>query len=261
MRKKYKYIYGPVASWRLGKSLGVDAVSTGTKVCNFDCIYCQIGKTEQFSGERKVFIPTKEIISEIKSLPHGMRIDYITFSGAGEPTLAKNLGQIITKVRKIRKEKIAVFTNSSLIYKKDVQRDLSLADFVSVKLDAHLQGVFARINRPFGRIKFNKIIEGIKNFRRFFKGKLALQIMFVEGNRGYAASLAKIAKEINADEVQINTPLRPCGVKPLPPKELDKIKQYFKSMNYISAYSHAALSRKTKAVKPVDKKAALRRGR
>ncbi len=261
MRKNYKYIYGPVASWRLGKSLGVDAVSTGAKVCNFDCIYCQIGEAEQFSGERKVFIPTKEIISEIKSLPSNMRIDYITFSGAGEPTLAKNLGRIITEIRKIRKEKIAVFTNSSLIYKKDVQKDLSLADFVSVKLDAHLQDLFSGINRPFGEKKITKIIEGIKKFKKIFKGKLTLQIMFVEGNRGDAASLAKIAKEINADEVQINTPLRPCGVKPLPPKELDRIKQYFESMNYISAYSHTAVSCKVKAVKPVDKEATSRRGR
>jgi len=199
-KKKYKYIYGPVPSWRLGSSLGVDPISGKNKVCTFDCIYCQIGKTKAFTTKRKVFIPVAKIIKEIKSLPP-LKIDYITFSGAGEPTLAKNLGQIIKAVRRIRKEKIAVLTNSSLIYRKDVQNDLSAVDFVVAKLDAHCQNLFIEINQPVKTIKLDKIIRGIKQFKKTFSGKLALQIMFIKENKKYAKQIAKIAKGINPDKM------------------------------------------------------------
>lgn len=248
-----KYIYGPVYSWRLGCSLGVDPVSARDKICTFDCIYCQLGETRIFTIERKVFVPTARIIKEIKSLPP-VKIDYITFSGGGEPTLAKNLGEIIREVRKIRKERIAILTNSSLMYRKDVQEDLSLADFVVAKLDAHLQDLFFKVNQPIKTIKFNKIIKGIKQFKRNFCGRLALQIMFVKENKRYAKDIAKIVSRINPDEVQINTPLRPCAVRPLSKKDLDVIKRYFKDINYISVYES-----KKKKVKPIGRKATLRR--
>ncbi|GAG26027.1 unnamed protein product, partial [marine sediment metagenome] len=182
--KNYKYIYGPVPSWRLGSSLGIDPLSEKVKICNFDCIYCQIGKTKIFAKERRVFVPTAKIIKEIKPLP-AIRIDYITFSGSGEPTLAKNLGRMIKAIKKIRKEKIAVLTNSSLMHRKDVQKDLLLADFVVAKLDAHLQDIFVRINQPMKTIGLEKIINGIKKFKGRFRGKLALQIMFVKKNKKY----------------------------------------------------------------------------
>ena len=133
--KKYQYIYGPVSSWRLGRSLGVDAISHARgKLCNYDCIYCQVGKTKIFNTKRKIFVPTLKILREIESFPR-TKIDYITFSGLGEPTLAKNLGQLIKGIRKIRKNKIAIITNASLINQKNVRKDLLLADLVMLKLD------------------------------------------------------------------------------------------------------------------------------
>ena len=158
--KNYKYIYGPVPSWRLGSSLGVDPISGKDKICTFNCIYCQISETCISTKKRKVFVPTAKIIKEIKSLPV-VRIDYITFSGMGEPTLAKNLGRMIKAIKKIRKEKIAVLTNSSLIHRKDVQKDLLLADFVMAKLDAHSQDILVRINQPVKAIGLGKIIKDI----------------------------------------------------------------------------------------------------
>jgi len=129
MRSDFKYIYGPVPSWRLGSSLGIDPLSKDGKVCSFDCLYCQLGETKFLTDERKKFVPGEEVIGELDSLPT-LKIDYITFSGMGEPTLASNLGQMIKAIKKIRKEKIAVLTNSSLMHREDVQKDLFCADFV-----------------------------------------------------------------------------------------------------------------------------------
>ena len=252
-KKNYKYIYGPVSSWRLGSSLGIDPISKNEKICTFDCAYCQIEESGFLTEERKAFVPAEEIIDEIDSLPP-LKIDYITFSGAGEPTLAKNLGQMIKAVKQIRSEKIAVLTNSSLMHREDVQKDLFLADFVVAKLDASSQNIFEMINRPVGNIKIDVIIRAIKDFKSCYPGKLALQIMFIEQNRIYAGEIARIAKEINPDEVQINTPLRPCGVRPLPKQELDKIKQCFDGINVVSVYKA-----EPKKVRPVSKENTLKR--
>ncbi|OIO74781.1 MAG: hypothetical protein AUJ85_04760 [Elusimicrobia bacterium CG1_02_37_114] len=236
MRKKdYKYIYGPVPSWRLGSSLGIDPISDKDKICTFDCIYCQLGKTYKFTAERKVYIPADKIIDEINSLPE-IKIDYITFSGAGEPTLAANLGKMIESVRLLRKEKIAVITNSSLMNRPDVRNDLMLSDFVLAKLDSCSQKTLDLINRPMKQITFNSILDGIKQFKLSYKGKFALQIMFVEKNEKYAEELSQLAKEIKPDEIQINTPLRPCNEKPLSQERINEIKHYFEGMCSITVY-------------------------
>jgi len=245
MTKNYKYIYGPVPSWRLGSSLGIDPLSQDEKVCTFDCIYCQIGETGFLTDERKTFIPVSEITDELNSLPP-LEIDYITFSGTGEPTLAENLGEMIKAVKQIRREKIAVLTNSSLIHREDVQKDLFCADFVVAKLDAPSQKAFEQVNKPLNTIKIGNIIQSIKDFKSCYIGKLALQIMFIEQNKHYALEIAKIAKEISPDEIQINTPLRSCKVKPLPKQELDEIKQHFEGLNAISVYE--AETRKVESV-------------
>ncbi|MDP8229742.1 MAG: radical SAM protein [Candidatus Gorgyraea atricola] len=233
--KKYKYIYGPVDSWRLGRSLGVDLISGDDKICTFDCVYCQVGKIATFSDKREIFVPTEEIVGEIKSFPP-LEIDYITFSGRGEPTLAKNLGEVIREIRKIRDEKTAVITNASLIDKKDVQDDLALADFVMLKLDSPSKELFLKINQPLKGVELNKVLKGIKEFKSKYKGKLALQIMFIEANKGLAEEIARLAKDIDPDEVQINTPLRPCDIKPLSKKEIDAIKLHFNGMSVVSVY-------------------------
>lgn len=252
-KKSYKYIYGPVPSWRLGSSLGIDPISNVEKICTFDCVYCQVGETRILTDERKMFIPVAEIIRELNLLPP-LNIDYITFSGRGEPTLAQNLGQMIKAVKKARKEKIAVLTNSSLLYREDVQQDLLLADFVVAKLDASSQEVFEAVNKPIETIEFSEVLKGIKDFRNIYKGKLALQIMFIEENKNSAEDIAQIAGEINPDEVQINTPLRPCRVKPLPKEEIDNIESYFRGLNAISVYKS-----ERKEVDPISDKDTLRR--
>jgi len=249
----FKYIYGPVPSWRLGSSLGVDLLSERFKICTFDCIYCQINEPTNFTLKRKVYVSTEELMEEIKQVPQ-VHIDYITFSGRGEPTLAKNLGEAISEVKKIRPEPIAVLTNSSLIDRKDVREELSLADLVCFKIDASCVNIFNEINRPERGISFERILEGIKEFKGQYKGKLALQVMFVGANKLEAENIAKIAFQIKPDEVQINTPLRECGVKPLSREDMLRIKEYFKGLNTVTVYDAPH-----KKIKPISTKDTLKR--
>lgn len=229
-----KYIYGPVPSWRLGRSLGVDLIS-GEKGCTFDCIYCQLGKTVRHIIKRGVFVPTSRIIKELESLPE-LGIDYITLSGCGEPTLAANLGEVISEIKKRFKQPVAVLTNSSLMHDRQVRKELSQADLVVAKLDAPNEELFRAVNWPTNGITLNLVVSGIKRFQEEYPGKLALQIMFVPQNKDRAAELAELAKEIKPVEVQINTPLRPSPVKPLPPEELAKIKELFRPLKVYSVY-------------------------
>ncbi len=233
--KDFKYIYGPVPSWRLGSSLGIDLLSERDKICTFNCTYCQVGEALFYTTERKVFVPTEKVVEEIRALPE-IHIDYITFSGRGEPTLAENLGEAIREVKKVRKEPIAVLTNSSLIGREDVRGELIFADLVACKIDASSDKTFTLINRPDKTIRFESVLDGIKNFRKIYKNKLALQVMFIEKNKLQAQKIAVLAKEINPDEVQINTPLRPSRRGFLSKSEISKIKEYFKDFNVVSVY-------------------------
>lgn len=253
VRKKFKYIYGPVPSWRVGSSLGIDLLSQKEKICSFDCLYCQLGKSFILSDVRQLFVPEDEIIKELDALPE-TPIDYITISGRGEPTLADNLGNAISAIKACRKEPVAVITNSSLINKPDVRDELSKADLVIAKLDASSQESLILINQPHKGIKFEAIVEGLRNFRKQFKGKLALQIMFMENNKQYAEDMAFIADDIHPDEVQINTPLRPCGAAPLGVEELSRIKGFFGHFKTVSVYES-----NKKVVKPISDDDTIRR--
>ncbi|MFA5068942.1 MAG: radical SAM protein [Candidatus Omnitrophota bacterium] len=250
----YKFIYGPVDSWRLGSSLGIDPISTQCKTCTFDCVYCQLGSAPARGFRRKVFVPTKDILRELESLP-AVKIDYITFSGTGEPTLAQNLDKLIGAVRRVRKEKIAVFTNSTLLGNRFVRRALAKADLVEAKLDAPVNRVFKSINKPYEGFSLYKVINGIKVFKDGYKGKFALQIMFTQHNIGYAKKLADIARSINPDEVHINTPLRPSGVRPVPRAAINKAKKLFKGLRVITVYD----SKKAAGSKPISAMETLKR--
>jgi len=260
IKKKYKYIYGPVNSWRLGASLGIDPIVKDGKVCSFDCLYCQIGKTKELTTSRAVFVGEKELMDEIQSLPKA-KIDYITFAGNGEPTLASNLGRMISAIRKSRKEKIAVITNASLLSDKNLRNELLMADFVLAKLDAPNDTLLRKINRPAKVLKFRNIIEGLKVFRKEFNGRYGIQIMFSKINKDSARDLAKLVKRINPDEVEINTPLRPCPVKPLSRFEISKICSLFKEIlsgsgiKIISVYE----AKKAPNVRSISSKDTIRR--
>jgi wyosine [tRNA(Phe)-imidazoG37] synthetase (radical SAM superfamily) len=163
--------------------------------------------------------------------------DYVTFSGMGEPTLASNLGDALRLARDVLGLPTAVLTNSSLMAREDVRRDLACADVVVAKLDAPDEQLFRRINRPLAGLSLAETVEAIELFRATYRGKLALQIMFVEANRGAAGRLATIASRLSPDEVQINTPLRPCPVTPLPADEMTAVQEEFRRLpNVVTVY-------------------------
>ena len=229
-------IYGPVSSWRLGRSLGIDLLNVRRKVCSFNCTYCQLGETDQFVVEPREFISLKQLTSEIELLSP-IKADYATFSGTGEPTLASNLGKAIELVRSNSDLPVAVLTNSALMFREDVRQRLSHADTVVAKLDASNGELLDTVNRPAPGLYFDQIKDGLSRFRDKYKGKLAIQIMFIEANKDHASEIAELVRQISPYEVQINTPLRPCAVRPLPPKSIAKIKHKFTNFeNVVTVY-------------------------
>jgi len=227
--------YGPVPSWRLGRSLGVDPVSSKGKTCSLDCIYCQLGRTKHPLTERRNFIRVEQLIEALKGV-EGLPLDYITFAGVGEPTLAANLGPLVRAVRERSPYPIAILTNSSLMVREDVREDLALFDLVAAKVDAPNEALFQRINRPCILNSLQEIVESIRRFREEFTGRLALQMMFVEANKDHASEMAQLARELKPDEVQLNTPLRPSPVRPLSPGEMELIEEAFQGLSVLNVY-------------------------
>jgi wyosine [tRNA(Phe)-imidazoG37] synthetase (radical SAM superfamily) len=252
-RQMRSILYGPVPSWRLGRSLGVDLLSAEDKTCSFGCIYCQLGRTVRPLTDRAEFVSLDALARELKAAK-SVPADYVTFSGTGEPTLASNLGQAIQLAKSVLGLPAAVLTNSSLMARADVRQDLGLADVVVAKLDAPNERLFRRINRPVADCRLEEVFRGISLFRAGYAGRLALQMMFVEANKGFAAEMAAIARQLSPDEVQINTPLRPCPVAPLTEEEIAAIREEFRGLPVVSVYEAAR-----PAVTPLDVGETLRR--
>lgn len=232
-----KAVYGPVPSWRLGRSLGIDPVCK-RKVCSFDCVYCQLGRTTEKTAERRIFVESGKIREDLEEIWKKARgkADVVTLSGTGEPELAGNLGELIEIAREVTGLKVAVLTNSSLMDKKEVRKDLARADIVVAKLDAPNREIFEKVDRPHPSIKFGGMVEGMRKFRSEFRGKYALQMMFVESNKDCAKEMRRLAEGMKPDEVQIDTPVRNSPARPLGREEVERIKSVFKGMDYISVY-------------------------
>ncbi len=246
-------VYGPVPSWRLGRSLGVDLLPRDGKTCSFDCVYCQLGRTARRLTQRSEFVPLDAVRWELERV-QGVAADSVTFAGMGEPTLASNLGEAIRLARAVLGLPVAVLTNSSLMAREDVRRDLACADIVVASLDAPNEQLFRRINRPVAALRLEDILRGIDLFEAEYGGVLALEMMFVKANKGLAAEMAAIAREIAPDEVQINTPLRPCAVAPLTANDIAAIREEFTGLPVRSVYEAAR-----PAVTPLDVSETLRR--
>lgn len=208
---------------------------TPHKVCDFDCIYCQLGKTPQKIIERKEYIKIDEIIAEVNSWisnnPESVKtLNFITLSGSGEPTLNSAIGPVIETLKKITAVAVAVITNSSLLADVSVRRQISNADLIVPSLDAVTEEAFLKIDRPYPGIKLQGIIEGLVSLRREFKGKIWLEVMLVKGvndNLAHTRRLKEVIERINPDKVQLNSPVRctaEVAVEPLDAKHLERIK-------------------------------------
>lgn len=228
-----KYIYGPVQSRRLGFSLGISL--TPYKVCNFDCIYCQLGPTTIKTFRRKEYVKIKDILVELKEFISefdfkNSHVDYISLSGAGEPLLNSGISRLIRGIKKFTKIPIALITNASLLKDKKIRDEISGVDLILPSLDALDKEVFKLIDRPGPKINIEKIVEGLIALRKEFKGKIYLEIMLISGvndDLGFFRRFKEIIVKINPDKIHLNTPKRhtsELGVLAPEDKVLNKIR-------------------------------------
>jgi len=201
-------VYGPVKSWRFGRSLGIDPIGS-VSTCPFNCAYCQLGEIQRQSCDRQVFIPTRKIQQDLQAFPV-CPVDTITLSGSGEPTLAQNLGEILAMAKAMSKKPVGVLTNGSLLNDRSVRGELAIADWVAVKVDAISADSFRRINRPMPTLKLQDIWAGLLQFRQIYEGHLAIQTMLLMpwSDRDQAEYIRQM-QVLRPDEIQLNTPTRP----------------------------------------------------
>ncbi len=226
-----KYIFGPVPSRRLGRSLGVDLVPY--KTCTFDCIYCDLGRTINKTVLREPYIKPQEIIVDLESVLwiKSIKPDYITISGSGEPTLNQNIGEIIHAIKSSTSIPLAVLTNGSLLFIEEVRKDLLEADVVLPSLGAIRDTTFQCLNRPHPSLKIEEIISGLIQFRKQYKGQLWLEVVFCRGindDKIEIEGLKEIIERIGPDRVQLNTPVRPPTEEfayPLATTQLERIRK------------------------------------
>jgi wyosine [tRNA(Phe)-imidazoG37] synthetase (radical SAM superfamily) len=245
MPGKYKYLFGPVPSRRLGRSLGVDIVPL--KTCTQNCIYCQLGINAKQTLKRADYAPIQEVLAELKEkISEGLNADYITLSGSGEPTLHSQMGILIDKIRDITSVPIAVITNGTLFTDPQVRRDSAKADVVLPSLDAGDEKTFKVINCPHPDIDFSTFVEGLCKFRDQFNGKIWLEIFLIDGINTDTKQIEKIkllAAKIRPDKIQLNTAVRPpakISVSPINKNRLlQTAKQFGPNAEVIADYSDA----------------------
>ncbi|MBN1429452.1 MAG: radical SAM protein [Anaerolineae bacterium] len=208
-----KYVFGPVPSRRLGQSLGIDTIPL--KTCNWNCIYCQLGRSVPLVNERREYVPSEDVIAEVEQTlaasPPGS-IDWVTFVGSGEPTLHSGIGELIRQVRALTRLPVAVITNGALLYRPDVRDDLAAADAVLPTLDAGNPRLYRKINRPHPDVSFDRLVDGLGEFRSIYRGQMWVEVMLVRGLNDTEEALQEIAAALRAirpDQVHINLPVRP----------------------------------------------------
>lgn len=243
--KRKSHVYGPVPSRRLGRSLGVDLVPF--KVCSFDCIYCQLGPTTTKTLHREEYIPVGELVEDVHAaLANADRPDYITLAGSGEPTLHVHLGEIIACIKNLTDIPVALLTNSSLFFRKEVRQDAVLADVLLPSLDAPNEELFERINRPHSGIEFARLIDGLVRFREEYAGRIWLEVFLLKGINDTEAHVAQFNEQIERirpDRIHLNTAVRPAAeanVLPVAPEDLARLCQLFGPKASVAAGSDDA---------------------
>jgi wyosine [tRNA(Phe)-imidazoG37] synthetase (radical SAM superfamily) len=228
------YVFGPVPSRRLGQSLGIDPIPF--KTCNWNCVYCQLGRSAPLRTERKEYVPVEDVLAEVESALATFepgKLNWITFSGSGEPTLHSGLGRMIRGVKALTPLPVAVLTNGCLLHLPEVRDDLLAADAVLPSLDAGSEDIYAAVNRPCSGLSFEQHVEGLVAFRKVYTGRLWVEVMLVRGlNDGDEAlrDIAAVLERIGPDEVHVNQPVRPpseAWVAPPAPGILERARLLF----------------------------------
>ncbi len=218
------YVFGPVPSRRLGQSLGIDTIPL--KTCNWNCVYCQLGRSVPLTNERREYFPRQDILDEVEialSSHKAGEIDWLTFVGSGEPTLHSGIGWLIRQVKALTDLPVAVITNGALLYLPEVREELAPVDAVLPTLDAGNPRLYRKINRPHPGITYERLVDGLIAFRKEYQGMLWVEVMLVRGLNDTQEALHEIAavlERVQPDEVHINLPTRPpAETWVLPPDE------------------------------------------
>ena len=206
-----RYVFGPVPSRRLGRSLGVDLVPF--KTCSHDCVYCQLGRTTNQTVERAEYAPTDVIVEQLRAVLAGPdRPDSITLAGSGEPTLHSRIGEVIAAIKTLTDVPVTILTNGSLFDQPDVRRECIRADRIVPSLDAGSEAVFRAVNRPASGLTLARHVDGLVALRHVFDGQLWLEIMVVAGLNDSDEEIGRmgaLADRIRPDRIQLNTVIRP----------------------------------------------------
>ena len=223
----YKHLFGPVPSRRLGMSLGIDLIPK--KVCSLNCVYCEVGKTTKLTLDRMEYVKYDQVIAELQQfMSSNPKIDYFTFSGSGEPTLNSRIGDVL---RFIKKEyptiKTAILTNGSLLFDKNLRKELLPADVILPSLDAASQAVFKKIDRPNPALNVETYIQGLIDLRKEYKGEIWLEVLFLKGYNDTKEELDLLKQailKIQPHSIQLNTLDRPGTVDGLIPLSKNELK-------------------------------------
>jgi len=231
----YKYLFGPVPSRRLGKSLGIDVVNS--KTCNMNCVFCECGLTKEFIKERKSYINLEEMKKEVLHALENIDFDCITLSGSGEPTLNKDLKEIINWLKKTTNKKIVLITNSGLLWKKELREDIKNLDVILPTINTVYNSTFKKINRAYEELDISQIKKGLKALGEEFNGEILLETFIIEGINNTKKELDGLAEFLNSikyGKLQLNTLDRKgteAWVKPASKESLLKIKNYLELKN------------------------------
>ena len=199
------------------------------KTCNYSCIYCQLGRTDRMTNERRMFYPVQEILDELDEfLESRVPFDVVTIVGEGEPTLYLGLGELIDGIRRKTDKAIAVITNGALLYDRQLQEEICRADIVLPTVDAWDEATFRRINRPHGSLRYEEVTRGLEEFSQSYQGQIWIELMLMKGindDNGSLAEYEKMIRRIRHEKVYLNTPVRPPAEAGVEPVDHDRMEQ------------------------------------
>ena len=208
---EYQYLFGPVRSRRLGRSLGIDLLPA--KTCTFDCPYCQVGRTTFQTVERREYVPVQAVLDEFDRWhAAGGRADYVTLAGSGEPTLHSRFGEILTALRQRAPIPRALLSNGSLFHLPEVRAAACAAEVVKGTLSAWDEESFRRVHRPHASLNFAQHLAGLRALRQELRGAYWIEVFVVPGVNDRPEDMARIAalaRSIGPDRVHLNTAVRP----------------------------------------------------
>ena len=227
------HVFGPVASRRLGVSLGVDLVRP--KTCPLDCVYCEAGKTTNLTAERREYVPVDEVLEELDVvLSEHPKLDFVTFSGTGEPTLNSRIGDVVRFLKdKYPEYKVCLLTNAMLFGDEGLIRDIAEVDLVVPSLDGSNAAEFAAVNRPVAGFDFDRFVDDLTRFTHRTKSRVNLEVFIVPGVNDSDASIARFAaliRKMRVDLVQLNTLDRPGVEKFVVPSSPENTRRFIAAL-------------------------------